>query len=106
MNGSIAASSLLTVGPNGLVGGTGTLPATTINGGTLSPGNSIGTLTVQGNFVQNGGTYQVEVNPAGQNDRVNVTGTATINGGTVQVLAAPGSYAEPRPTPSSMPQAA
>ena len=33
-------------------------------------------------------TYQVEVNAAGQSDRINVAGTATINGGTVQVLAA------------------
>ena len=42
-----------------------------------------------------GGTYQVEVNAAGQNDRINVSGapgTATINGGTVQVLAQPGNY--------------
>ena len=64
------------------------------NGGTLAPGNSIGTLTVNGNFTQNAGsTYQVEVNAAGQSDRINVGGTATINGGTVQVLAQPGTYA-------------
>ena len=40
-----------------------------------------------------GSTYQVEVNAAGQGDRINVTGTAAIQGGTVQVLAQPGSYA-------------
>ena len=45
------------------------------DGGTLAPGNSIGTLTVNGNFAQNGGTYVVEVNAAGQSDRINVTGT-------------------------------
>ena len=44
------------------------------NGGILSPGNSIGTLTVNGNFASTGGTYQVEVGPVGQNDRVNVGG--------------------------------
>jgi fibronectin-binding autotransporter adhesin len=93
VNGSIASSSLLSVDPAGVVGGTGPLPSTTINGGTLAPGDSIGTITVQGNFTQNGGTYQVELNSAGQNDRTNVSGTATINGGTVQILAAPGSYA-------------
>ena len=59
----------------------------------MAPGNSIGTLNVNGNFVQNAGsTYQVEVNAAGQSDRINVSGTATINGGTVQVLAQSGSY--------------
>ena len=73
----------------------------------LAPGNSIGTLTVNGNFAQNGGTYQVEVNAAGQSDRVNVSGIATINGGTVQLLAA-AAAATPtaRPTRSSMPPAA
>ena len=60
----------------------------------MAPGNSIGTLNVNGNFVQGGGsTYQVEVNAAGQSDRINVGGTATLNGGTVQVLAQPGTYA-------------
>ena len=65
--------------------------------GTIAPGNSIGTITVNGSFIQAAGsTYQVEVNAAGQGDRINVTGapgTATINGGTVQVIAAAGSYA-------------
>ena len=42
-----------------------------------------------------GSTYQVEINAAGQGDRINVSGapgTAIIQGGTVQVLAQPGSY--------------
>ena len=60
----------------------------------MAPGNSIGTLTVNGSFVQDSGsTYQVEVNAAGQSDRINVGGAATINGGTVQVLAQSGTYA-------------
>ena len=92
MNGSIASSSLLSVDPGGSIGGTGTLPSTAINAGLLAPGNSIGTLSVQGNFTQNGGTYQVELSPSAA-DRVNVSGSATINGGTVQLLAQPGSYA-------------
>ena len=65
--------------------------------GVLSTGNSIGTLTITGSYTQAAGsTYQVELNAAGQSDRINVSGapgTATINGGTVQVLAASGSYA-------------
>ena len=34
----------------GTLGGNGRLPTTTINGGTLSPGNSIGTITIGGNL--------------------------------------------------------
>ena len=62
--------------------------------GNLAPGNSIGTLTVNGNFAQNvGSTYTVEVNAAGQSDKLNVTGGAAIAGGTVAVQAQSGSYA-------------
>lgn len=79
---------------SGTLSGTGTLGSLTMmTGSIVAPGNSIGTLTVNGNFVQNAGTtYQVEVNAAGQSDRINVSGMATINGGTVQVLAQSGSY--------------
>ena len=50
-------------------------------------------LNVNGGFTQNGGTYVVEANAAGQSDRINVAGAATINGGAVQLVAAPGTYA-------------
>ena len=57
------------------VGGTGTLGPVTVIGGTLAPGNSIGTITVGGNLTFGAGsTYQVEVSPAAS-DRTNVTGT-------------------------------
>ncbi|MBX9943113.1 MAG: autotransporter domain-containing protein, partial [Reyranella sp.] len=92
VNGSV--TSAVTVGTGGTLGGTGTIAGLTTINGTLAPGNSIGTLNVTGNFVQAAGsTYQVEVNAAGQSDRINVTGTATINGGTVQVIAQSGRYA-------------
>ena len=76
VNGSLA--STVTVNSGGTIGGNGTLGGVMSNGGTLAPGNSIGTLTVSGNLAQNGGTYQVEANAAGQSDRINVGGTATI----------------------------
>ena len=93
VNGSLA--SAVTVTSGGTLGGSGTVGSTTIEtGGTIAPGNSIGTLTVNGSFVQRGGSvYQVEVNAGGQGDRIVATGTATINGGTVQVLAQAGAYA-------------
>jgi len=66
VNGSIAASSGLTVNAGATVGGTGTLPTSTI-GGTLSPGNSIGTLSINGNLTFVGaGNYLLEVSPASQ----------------------------------------
>ena len=91
VNGSIATSSGLTVNAGGTVGGTGTLSSTIINGGTLAPGNSIGTVTVQGNltFVAPG-LYLVEISPTAA-DRTNVTGAATL-AGSVQVAAAAGTY--------------
>jgi autotransporter-associated beta strand protein/T5SS/PEP-CTERM-associated repeat protein len=90
VNGSIA-SSALTVNAGGTIGGNGIIGNTSINGGTLSPGNSIGTLTVQGNLVMTAASaYIVEVSPTSA-DRTNVTGTATL-GGTVQAVFAPGAY--------------
>jgi outer membrane autotransporter protein len=97
VNGSIASSSGVAVNPGALLGGTGTLPTTTIAGGTLSPGNSIGTITVQGDLTFNAGsTYQVELSPSAA-DRTDVTGTAAL-GGTVQALFASGSYVPKRYT--------
>ena len=47
---------------------------TIMSGGNLAAGNSIGTLTVNGNLTFNaGGTYTVEVSPSAA-DRTNVTG--------------------------------
>ncbi len=90
VNGSLA--STVTLNSGSMLGGSGTIGGLVSNGATLAPGNSIGTLNINGNFSQTGGTYVVEANAQGQADRVNATGTATINGGTVQVIAAPGSY--------------
>jgi len=92
VNGTIASSSLTTVNAGGSLGGNGTVGNTAINGGTLSPGNSIGTLTVQGNLVlTSASSYMVEVAPSTA-DRVNVTGTAALGGATVNASFATGSY--------------
>lgn len=65
------------------------------NGGTISPGNSIGTINIAGNYVQNPRSiYAAEINPAGQSDLINVGGTATINGGGVVVTGEPGTYSQ------------
>ncbi len=92
VNGSIVGTVTLN---GGSLGGSGSIGTVSVgSGGTIAPGNSIGTLTVTGNIsFAAGSTYQVEVNAAGQSDRIVVSGTATLSGGTVEVLAENGNYA-------------
>ena len=92
VNGDITASSGVTVNSGGTLGGNGIVGATTIaSGGTLAPGNSIGTLAVNGNLTfTTGANYNIEVSPAAS-DRTNVTGSATL-GGTVNASFAAGTY--------------
>jgi outer membrane autotransporter protein len=92
VNGSLAGSVTLSggsLGGSGSIGGVGVA-----SGGTVAPGNSIGTLNVAGNVAfASGSTYQVEINAAGQSDKIVATGSAKITGGTVQALAEAGNYA-------------
>ncbi|WP_436098031.1 autotransporter outer membrane beta-barrel domain-containing protein [Bosea sp. LjRoot237] len=91
VNGSIAASSGVTVAAGATLGGSGVVPTAVINGGTLSPGNSPGTLTVRGDLTLNAGsTYLVEVQGANA-DRVDVTGTASL-AGTLRIVPLGGAY--------------
>jgi|GEM_PF-1287139 len=91
VNGSIASSSGVTVAAGALLGGTGVAPTTVLNGGTLSPGNSPGALTVNGNLTFNpGSTYLAEIQGANA-DRVNVTGTAAL-AGTLRLAPLGGAY--------------
>jgi autotransporter-associated beta strand protein len=91
VNGDITSASIITVNAGGTLGGNGIVANTVINGGTLSPGNSIGTLTVHGSLVfTTAATYMVEVS-ATSADRTNVTGTATL-AGTVLVTSPSNSF--------------
>ena len=89
VNGSLG-NTTVTVSSGGTLGGFGSIagPVTVASGGIVAPGNSIGTLTLGGNFLQGTGSiYQVELNAAGQSDRLAVGGTATIgSGSTVLVI--------------------
>ena len=90
VNGSVI--SAVNVGSGGRLGGIGAVGPTTVDGA-IGPGNSIGTLTINGNYVQNrGSAYEVEVNPDGRSDLIRVIGSATINGGNVRVFGEFGSY--------------
>ncbi|MGU3495730.1 autotransporter domain-containing protein [Xanthobacteraceae bacterium A53D] len=79
----------------GTLMGTGTVGPVTIGaGGTIAPGNSIGTLNIAGPLTFDAAsTYAVEIDTTGASDRIAVTGTAALNGATVSVTKAPGSYA-------------
>ncbi|MGL3822949.1 autotransporter domain-containing protein [Sphingopyxis sp. R3-92] len=92
VNGTLPGQ--IAVNNGGTLGGTGTTGTLVVNnGGTLAPGNSVGTLNVAGNVQFNAGSvFEVEVDAAGNGDRVNASGAATINGGMVSVIAAAGAY--------------
>ncbi|HZX82722.1 MAG TPA: autotransporter domain-containing protein, partial [Reyranella sp.] len=77
----------------GILGGSGMVGHVIVNGGHTVPGNSIGTLNIGGNLVKHRGHHHVELNAAGQSDRLNIGGTATLHSGTVVVLPDPGIYA-------------
>ena len=104
VNGSIASSSLTTVASGALLGGNGNVGNLLVQaGGFIAPGNSIGTLTVNGNYTQ-AGIYQLEYRAlplglsSGRNtlegasladqdaDLIHVTGSANLSGGSVVLL--------------------
>lgn len=95
VNGSIAPSSGLLVQSGGLIGGSGQLPGTSIaSGGVIAPGNSIGTLTVNGNYSLNDGTQAIEIQGP-QSDAIVVTGNINSFSGTTALSSYGGGTAWP-----------
>lgn len=78
VNGSLA--SAVSVVDGAALGGTGTVAGLSIGpGGTLAPGNPLGTLTSTGDATfAAGGRYAVDIDTAGNSDRLAVNGTVTI----------------------------
>lgn len=90
VNGSIASSSGVTIAPGARLSGSGQTPGVVING-TLAPGNSPGTMTVNGNLtLAAGSVYEAEIQGA-VSDRVNVTGTAVL-AGALKIIPLGGAY--------------
>ena len=91
-------TSDVTVNSGGTLGGAGSITGQLFLNGTLAPGNSIGTLTVNGNTTFNAGsTTEIEINDGGNapgvnNDLIDVNGDVTISGGSIAVSAATGDY--------------
>lgn len=87
-NGSIGGTT--TVNSNGILRGNGTYQ-TIVNNGVVSPGNSIGTIYVIGDYTQTG-TLEIEVSPT-QSDQLVVGNTVTIDPGSIfHLIEYPGSY--------------
>ncbi len=78
--------------PGARLQGTGSVGSAII-GGNIAPGNSIGTFSVLGNYLQlPGSIYELEINAAGQSDLISIGGAASITGAEVLLLRSPGVY--------------
>jgi autotransporter-associated beta strand protein len=95
INGTSTSST--TVESSATLGGIGAITGNVTNSGTVSPGNSIGTLTIKGNYTQNpGGTLALEVGAAGSGDLLQINGGRVIDlAGQVLISSAPGTAITP-----------
>jgi len=71
------------INPGGTLGGNGYLQSNVYNSGNVAPGDSIGTLSVRGNYIQTDDgilTIEVKGSKSGQHDLLAVTQHATLDG--------------------------
>nr|WP_320048977.1 autotransporter outer membrane beta-barrel domain-containing protein [uncultured Desulfuromonas sp.] len=85
LNGDAQFSSLTIHNPATLKG-TGTIHGPVINYGTVAPGNSIGTLSIDGDYMQLAGSVLEIEAGGGTADLLQVSGTAVIQGGSLIVI--------------------
>lgn len=87
LGGFVAVASGASLGGHGRIDGSVTMAT----GSTLSPGNSVGTLTVAGDFAMAQGTvFDAELGANGAGDKVVVGGNLALNGVTLNVADAGG----------------
>ncbi|MBN8874243.1 MAG: autotransporter domain-containing protein [Rhodospirillales bacterium] len=92
--GSSVVNNGLVTGPviaNGLLSGNGRYGSSLTIGGTIAPGNSIGTIAAAGpiTFTYNA-TYAAELGGSGQSDRITTAATASLGGAALVLLPAAG----------------
>ena len=93
VNGTMGDGGLdVTVDPGATLGGVCTIDGDLTNNGTVSPGASIGIMTITGDYTHNAGaTLLVEIEGTDNislldnSDQLDVSDTATLNGGRVEV---------------------
>jgi autotransporter-associated beta strand protein len=87
----------LHVSPTAFLKGNGTISKNVTIDGSIAPGNSFGTLTINGDFTfDTGSLYYDEIDPL-SSDLLNVNGHLIINpGATIFVLPEPGVYSFPK----------
>ena len=84
-------TSAVTVNPGGTLSGHGTIVGSVLNNGEVSPGGTIGVLTVNGDYTQTStGTLAIDVSLT-DSSQLRVTGTAHL-AGTLAFDAGPGVY--------------
>ncbi len=90
VNGTLNGETTMNAGTR--LSGTGTLNNLR-NLGTVAPGNSIGTLTITGDYTvaDPAAILEIEIDPNGTADKLAITGTADLDG-YVHLLPNPGSY--------------
>lgn len=85
VNGLLTTSQL-TINSGSLLGGTGSIFGNVNTYGTISPGNSIGTLTVNGSVdFKPGSSYVVQIGDNGDSDLLQVNGPVSIDGANLKV---------------------
>jgi len=84
--GAFVLADETTIGEFGLLAGDGELRSDVVNAGRVSPGQSPGTLTIDGDFTQlSSGTLLLEVESGTDFDQLFVNGTLDLNLGTIQI---------------------
>jgi len=90
LSGSLSANNIM-VNNGSLFKGIGTIngydgPVNFVNKGTVAPGTSPGTLTINGNYIQDAlGILEIELGGLGNHDILNITGIADL-AGTLKLL--------------------
>jgi outer membrane autotransporter protein len=85
LNGRTTSNSVI-LSNGAMLGGIGRIEGNVLSRGTVSPGNSIGTLTIDGNYQQtSSGTLDIEIENPALFDRLVIGGQASL-GGTLRII--------------------
>jgi outer membrane autotransporter protein len=87
-DGGLVDANSVFVGSTGIITGDGTIRTELLtNDGTIKPGSSIGTLTIDGDVLMDSNSIlEIEIDNSGNSDKLVVTGDVNIVGGTVKAI--------------------